>query len=483
MKILSKQLAAGVLLAGVACSAGAWGPKAQVSVVTTACHLLSRSLNVDLNRYAAEIQQGALISAEALEALYPSLRTNPVFSVESEMFLLQRVREARLDPYYAWRLGTLGKLVAETTSPLTTAPATYRNLYFADVEGQIEKVALSSSQRMTVDPEVYFRRRIDEANYNNDVIVKEYQGGAGFNGLARNLLEQDAGRSVASVADVWQTIFTGAAVSGVISDNQLQEYVLNGMAFYIRRGNTQEVTAAAERYRGLIKFNAGMHAAIGDLYSAQDFKEEAVREYKQALQLDPDLRDVTQKISQYLVAKGDEALQEERLEDARDAYAAAMDANPLHDSAEGDRLTVERLIRDRDERRAVNQEALNRAGEFQALAEQEALEQRISEAIALLHQAAATYEEVTDEFPVEREKREWGLNQVRNRIGDMKQELIANARQFSGSGYAFDAANLAKTRAKVVNEETMQRMVRNAFDAELAQLRDSLGQKLIPSVQ
>src|SRR5690606_33593746 len=124
-----------------------------------------------------------------------------------EMSLLQAVRSDRIDPYYAYRMGVLGKMVAQAVAPLADAPPNIKSAYYADVDGAIQGARLQNSQRKLVDPRPYFNGVIRDARSNAQTIILEYQAGDGFQGLAKNAVPGHASRAVAAVADVWHTIF------------------------------------------------------------------------------------------------------------------------------------------------------------------------------------------------------------------------------------------------------------------------------------
>ncbi len=108
-------------LAGVlafAAPAGAWGPKTQLAIVTNALHLLSKTSNIPLERLERHLRDGAMVSLSGLERIYARIEDDPTAAIESEMYLLETAQSGRVDPYFAFRLGTLGKLVAEAVSPM-----------------------------------------------------------------------------------------------------------------------------------------------------------------------------------------------------------------------------------------------------------------------------------------------------------------------------------------------------------------------------
>lgn len=472
--MMKRLLIATLAVALLAVPAPAWGPKTQLAISTAAMHLLSKESNIQLTKMEDSLRRGAMESQATLTRLYPDMYSGPVQAIESEMLLLKTMRGSQLDNYFAYRMGLLGKLVAMTTAPMATANPTYRNLYYTDVEQAIGSTPVTNFPRETVDPAPYFSRRVAEANVNNDVIEKEYESGVGIGGVAGSLVGEDTSRSVRAVADVWATILTGRPVTGNISDEKMREYCLEGMKFYIARKNTAAVDAAEERYTALVKPTAKYLVALGDAYFEAELSERAIDKYKAALAMDPGQRDVVGRIAEYYVAKGDKDLEKEQLESALEAYTAAVDANPLHESAEGDRLHTAKLIKERDERMAANQGLLDRAEKLASMADEEALGGHSAEAIDLLREAENVYSEVTGEFPLEASLRDRGLSGVRIRVQELKQSIMVNAADFSGTGYVQDVKQLVEQYGQGMDEAGLKAILKRNYDEEYGELSRSL---------
>jgi len=467
---LTAMLLSGAMLVS-AQPALAWGPKTQIAVATTALSLLAKQSNTPFTRLRAAVQEGASLNEDALARMFPEFASNPVAAVEGEMFLLQAVGTQKVDAYFAFRMGALAKVVSRLTEPLQDADPNYRNLYYTDVESAIGSVELTPEPRQIVDPKAYFERMRRAASTNNDLIVREYQNGRGFAGVARQQLGRDASRSVNAIADVWYTIMTGASARGTVSQDRLANYVLDSYAFVIRRNNTAEIDAADERLSALLPKTAELSIKIGDLYYEAQMMERAMKEYTAARALAPDRRDVVEKLANYYMALGEKAEEGAKLEDALDRYADAAAANPLHPSAEASRIRIAGLIQDRDERLMANQQALQQADGFTALSEQEALDGHYAEAAVLLRQAQDTYLSVTDEFPLEFQKAQRGVQLARLQLDDIKGALVDNAQSFSGSGFATDARVLAQTRGKGLDEAALKQIAQESYQRELAALQ------------
>lgn len=463
---MNKFFTALVLSAALALPAGAWGPKTQLAISTAALHLIAKEGNLPLSKMGDSVRRGAMEAQSTLTAMYPDMLSGPIQAIETEMVLLKSMRGEKLDNYFAYRMGLLGKLVAQVTAPMAEANPTYRNLYYTDVERVIETTTVTNLPKEVVDSSDYFTRRIAEANVNNEVIEKEYEAGIGIGGIAKSLLAADTSRSARAVADVWTTILTGAEVAGNVAPERMREYCLYGMKFYIDRNNVPAMTAAEARYEQLVKPDADYLVQLGDAYFGAGLNEQAIGKYKAALNLDPERRDVAGKISEFYMAKGQTDLQNGQLESAEDSFAAALASNPLHETAEGSRLQVARMIEERDARMAANQTLLDHAAELEKLADEEALRKHAAEAIDLLREAESTYLEVTDEFPLEASLRDRGLGALRTRVQELKQQIMVNAADFSGTGYVQDVPKLVTTHGAGLDEAGLKALLKRDYDAE-----------------
>jgi tetratricopeptide (TPR) repeat protein len=462
------------LVIALALPAGAWGPQSQLAIVTTAMSILSKSSNIPLNKLSAEIRDGVNISMAELQDLHRTYSVDPIGAVEAEMYLLQSMRGERIDPYFAYRLGILGKLVAVVTSPMEGVPEHFQRQYNTDVDQAITQVDLQPNTRDQVVPKTYFTQLLMLAAARNEAIQQDYETGLGFKGVAQKSMAADVTRSVDAVADVWYTILGGDGVLASVSERTRRSYVLDAFRFYVERGNRPEIAAASQRMEEQIGMDADLLVEIGDLFMAKAMNDEAIKYYQQALERQPNRREVIEKVAAYYVAMGENALEDEQLEVAAEAFANALKADSLHPTAERQRLEVERLINDRDARMGTMQAAIEAASELQSLAEEEALEQRYAEAVALLQEAQHKYETVNDEFGSEYQRAQTGMRNVRFRIQELRDQIVLNAQIYSGSSLPDDIRALAAAQAGVLDREALQRLVERDWDAAMKSLETDL---------
>jgi tetratricopeptide (TPR) repeat protein len=459
------------MLLVAAAPAWAWGPRAETAIVTSAAQLLAKEAVLQIERIESNLRDGALMTSLQMEQLYPDFAVNPILAIENEMLLLQSLRTSQIDGYYAYRLGALGKLVANVTAPLAQTDPTYANLYYKDAESNIGSASLQRQPAQVVDPRAYFQRRLAESSVNTDVIVREYKNGVGFKGVAGQTLEEAASRSLASVADVWRTILAAPSVESGISDQQLRDYVVSAYGYYIGRGNASEIASADRRLEEMVEPDPDTIVRVADLFYDAGLREDAVKRYERALAAMPERRDVVGKIAEYYMELGEEALGEKKLEDAMASFEAALKADPLHATAEGRRIEAATLIEEREYRLATARMAIEEAAGFELLAEQEVLNGRIAEAVALLHEAQNAYSEVDDEFPLEYQKASTGARTITNRLEALRGDLMANSQLLSGSGFSTDAPRMAREAGRSMDEATLKAMISDALTSLEQQLQ------------
>lgn len=458
----------------LAASAFPWGQQTEVAIVTTAVHVLSRGGTIPLTRLQRNVRDGANISNEELEARFRGYDLNPVGAIENEMYLLQSVRGNRVDAYYAYRLGVLGKLVATVTAPMQDVRASVRESYYESVDQQVGRVELELDDRQIVDPKPYFAEKLREARQSQQDILQDYREGIGFNGIARSKMPNDVSRSVDAVADVWYTILQGQVIVANVPEAEVQNYILGALRFYINRGNPQEVDSAYKRVMGLANETPDLREQIGDMFFDAGNYERAMAEYEAVLTLDPSRREVTEKISQYYTEVGQRAEEEGRLENAREAFAKATDADSLHPEAPSRLFQVEGMIVARQQRLQQAQDAIERARELETEAEQLVFRGNLAEAISQLRQAHDAYESVPDEFDVEYTVARQGVQDVTYRIREYTQSLISNSAELSGTGFARESARKLTQSAPPVSENALQKMIQAELDREMAELARQL---------
>ncbi len=432
-------------------------------MVSAAAHVLGQDPAFTLTRLSRYVTLGADLPQEEFEKLHPLYKVDPVGAIQREMILLQSLRGDRIDPYYAYRLGSLGRMVADATAPLVTGSnGGLRERYYGDVEKVINRAGLEMASRKVVDPRPYFSFVQAQASANDQTIEIEYRSGTGFSGIARAALPADASRSVNSVADVWYTVLTSQAAAFDQPDSAKRDFIVGAIGFYLKQKNTAEAEASYEaaEEQGLMDIN--LRKAIGDLFFDNGLYDRSIIEYQKILTSDPSRRDVIERVARYYEITGDDAVKLEKLEAAREAYAKALEADKLHPEAQRKLLNVEAKIYARDERLVSQRTSIEQARSLENRAEEAARRRDYARAISLLRDAEARYAEITDEFPAESKDATTGRRTVLMRTKEIKQQLIDNSASLSGSSAAFDARQLAGQSAGV-SQEALKKMLQSEY--------------------
>lgn len=471
---LRRAMAAMVAACVVAHTAAAWGPNTQRAVVTTAMHVLSKEGVVQIARLAPEIEDGASASTETIQKVHPVFTADPLRAIETELRLLSAVRGTSVDPYFAYRLGLLGALVSQVSAPLAGEPSVYRTQYYLDVDNNLQQVPLKTSLRKTVDVVPYLDRVRMLANVRRDLLLKDYQVGVGFAGIARSSLAEETSRSIEAVADIWFTLITGPSFQAAVSEEQVRGYVVDSLAFYVARRNEAEINSNYTRLSKLASKTPAMARSMGDIFYEGGLYERAIGEYELVLTHEPGQREILDKIASYYVRVGDQLASAKRLEQAEEAYARAAKTDPMHSNAEMKRLDMEAQITKRNARQETARRQIEEAAQLLTDAEQHAMTGQHAEAIRALHDAESTYRMITDEFPAESYAATSGLADIAMRLRDLTNSLIQNAQALSGSGAALDVRKLADASTRSIDEAALRALNAQKLVTELERLKEDV---------
>lgn len=461
-----------VLLGAMLCTtlpAFSWEPVTQQSVVLAAGHMFTRNSAIPLTNLMEYVNEGAQISEEEDRKLYLQFTVDPVQAIQREMFLLQGVKTDRIDPYFAYRLGALGKKVVQHVSPMRNTPVDVRNQYDADVGKIIGRVSLENATRNLVEPAAYFSVVTRQAQQNNQMILVDYRSGLGINGLAGAVLSKDVSRALDAVADVWFTIFRSQVDLANISRTDMRDFMLLSIEFYVKTENVAEVQDVYARAgkKGLL--TPDMKQTIGNLYYDNGYYEQALLVYDDLLQGNIRIPDVNRRIADYHVSVGKGSLADGELEAAQEAFQMATEADTLNDDAQRQLVMATREIEKRDTRFA-EQKIFNETGKRAEL-DAEAAEQSRDyvQAMQYLRDAQNRYAGVTDEFPDLEREASVGIRTVEIQMTQMKNALVANAQLLSGSGFAYDARSLAGSSDSLV-ADALKAILQDEYQSAIQEL-------------
>lgn len=475
-----KRFASGFAIAAMVAAclpAQAWGPRTDAAITLAAMRIVSRDSGLPMEGLRAEVREGAEIPLADLYELIPNADIAPIPAIEAEIELLQQVRGRSVDPYFAYRLGVLGKLVAQVTSPMTQAEQRWQKIFYADTEATTSGLNLVPQDRRAVDSQSYLRSVVAEANAQNDVIVEEYESGIGFDGIARASSAKNISRSIHAVADVWYTILSRESAVG-LAETQTREYIVGGLDFYISRGNSREIERAYEKLSQLAYISPALRERIGTMFFDAGRFERAVAEYEQVLREEPSRSEVAVRLSNHYIDVGDDAVDDGRLEDALEAYTKAVEYNKSEEAAHLKLAKAETLIRERSARMAASEGAITEAEELQEEAEMLVINGRTADAVALLYEAQMLYSTITSEFPQFASAARVGTANVSSRISQLQQRLTEDVAMLSGTG--IDAAVREEAHEAALNNsiEILKALRGAYFSKELARIQADLADNL-----
>lgn len=459
--------------------AAAWGPIATESIVTMAARVVAKDQGIQLANLMTYIRDGAKVTGTEREAVIPAAGASAVSAVQSEVYLLQAVRGQRVDPYFAYRLGVLGNLVASMSAPLATADTAQKDRYYADAEGHIQQAVLSGTTRLPVDDApAYFGRLRRIVSEREALILEDYRGGAGFQGVALAALPEDASRSLNAVADTWYTILTGRAAAANVSQAQMRDYFLDGIEFYIRRNNLTESENLVNQLKSLDLLDPDLQKRVGDTYYDANQFDRAMNHYKAVLAANPGRRDVVERIAQYYIEQGDNQLEGGNLQAALTAYEQAVDINPLNEAAERKRLEAANLMKAKELRMDSARSTLDTATKLETRATDAAQRQFYAEAIKLLKEAQSLYGSISDEFPVERQQAQQAHAKLNSQIQQLMRELVSGAQRFSGSGASVELRQIARANAHRIEKQALEAIVDSTYDRQIQETGRELRSRL-----
>jgi tetratricopeptide (TPR) repeat protein len=444
-------------------------------------HLVSRESGVPLSKFDKAVLEGVQAADEVIPVWYPDFKTRGAAAVESEAMLLQSIRSASMDAYMAYRVGILGVMIVRASAPFSGQPSGFRDVYYADVDGQINGIQINQAKRKDVTPSACIRGLRQQFASREATIRQDYAGGRGFGGVAKATLDEQANMVIAAIADIWCTALVGKPAGGAMSEAKVRDYIGDALEFYIKRNNKSEIESSYNRLTALSVVTPDLHKKIGDLFYAYQMFDKAIKEYNVVLEAQPDRKDVIERLTEYYLADGDKASEEARLEDALSSYQKARDMNPLNPETETKRLQAERELNARNERLNASRMSLGMASSYETQADQEAGQQNYAKALGLLKQAEEQYGAVTEEFPFEYQQATAALKSLESKSMLVKDKLIGGAQDLSGLGSVIDARHLAGTTTRDLDTRALEGLLQLRLKSEIDKIKAEYQAKFTPA--
>ncbi len=314
---------AAVCVSGAFCGpVWAWGPQAKQSIAMTAMQLVRTKypevFQPGETPFEDAIVQGAKAGYAALEGR-ESLSTDSyaIQAVGSQMQLLRDIRPYGLDLYYAYRMGVLASLVADTSVPYGFAwnsqEAGVQEKINRDIEAHIATFAFKPRQKtleIIQDIQEYYSKQRLFFSDDKQIIADDYSKGVGYDGMLKKGGEAYFSRSVEMVADVWHTMLVGRGPQHETpaSARVLKWYFSDEITYLLANKKFNQAESKYADFASVQYQDPGIYEVLGDSYyaaEAADMVPHALREWGSAYKMAGDNRNrVAEKLVRHYIGEG-----------------------------------------------------------------------------------------------------------------------------------------------------------------------------------
>lgn len=314
---------AAVCVSGAFCGpAWAWGPRAKQSIAMTAMQLVRTKYPEVFQPGETPFEEAIVLGAKsgyaALEGR-ESLNTDSyaIQAVGSQMQLLRDIHPYGLDLYYAYRMGVLASLVADTSVPFGFAwnaqEIAVQEKINEDIDTRIASFSFKPRQK-TLEivqdvPEYYSKQRLFYAD-DRRIIADDYQKGIGYNGMLKNGAEAYFSRSIEMVADIWNTLLAGQGPQHETpsSARVLKWYFADEITYLLANKRFAQAESKYADFASIQYLDPAIYEALGDAYyssEAADMIPHAIREWSSAYKMAGDNRNrVAEKLVSHFIGEG-----------------------------------------------------------------------------------------------------------------------------------------------------------------------------------
>lgn len=413
------------LVCAIQYPASAWGPEAHKAISQSAYKLLQYDLynvakagNVS---YEADVVRGAIDGSAAIEYTLPvNSDKQAIQAIGYEIQLLRSVRMEGMGSHFAYRMGVLSALIADTVQPFGNA--------FTDDEQRIKDAIDNATEKRVykLNPiirehrntyidsiEQYFGKNRPFYREDMTVIKDDFRRGSAENGHARAAMDTYFERSVRAVVDSWYTILSQHTGTNEFKPSReaIAWYFVDEIAYLL---NVREnINYANRAYDVFQRLNPGIvetHIAIGDLYYAfgsRESKEIGVAEWKIA-QRSPGKhrKEASQRLSDHYISEGEGYVANSRtpdslesdLPDALHSFQSALEFDRTNVMAARKISETSEAITERKRQYALQQQYIDGATLAIQSAEEQKLAGDFGSAIGAYEQALSFLELVDNTF-------------------------------------------------------------------------------------
>ena len=401
----------------------AWGPDSREAIARSAYQILQYDIyeiaKAGKISYEEDLIRGARDGKAIIgETLPLNSDEQALNAISYEIQQLRAVRENGVGSYFAYRLGALSSLIADTMQPYGNA--------FTDEEKELKESLDASMDELvyTLSPTIikhnniyiysvpqYIDKNRSLFTADQKLIWEDYRRELGFDGFASNAMEIYFTRSIEAVVDAWYTIMhpKDNPRAGKPSNDSITNYYVNEVGYLINvRGNFDYAKRAFSVYQKTNTDMIGTHIEVGDIFYGFGTPESmklGVSEWKIA-QVQPGKyrKDAASRLSAHYISKGDEYVThasspnyfESDLTDAIRSYQDALTYDRTNEIASRKIIEISVRKKKREDSYQKEQTYIDNGLKQIADAEKTRLGKDYAQTLVALNNAISLFEQVGD---------------------------------------------------------------------------------------
>lgn len=455
------------LVCAIQYPADAWGPLARQTIAQSAYKLLQYEI-YDIAKagpvsYEADVIRGAYDGAAAIEYTLPiHSDEQAIEAIGYEIHLLREIRKEGMGSHFAYRMGVLSALIANTMQPFGNAwndeEERIRDMTDQAIEDRARKilnVVIPDHKSGHISSFSQYVKK-NRPGFKDDMVVirEDFRRGVNERGFTTAATPTYFRRSVLAVCDVWNTIIsrTEPAITYNPSREAITWYYVDEIGYLLNvRENIEYAIRAYEVYQRLNPGIVETHIAVGDLYynfGTRQSREIGVAEWKIAQRTPGKYRkQASRLLSDHYISEGEGYVAHSRtpdslesdLPDALHSYESALEFDRTNAIAARKISDTSVAIQDRKRLYTEQQQYIDGATLAIQSAEEAKLAQDFGSAISDYGIALAFFELVDNEFRDLGDVAKQGISDVKK---DIKSTVRAVINQANASLEAGDNALL-----------------------------------------
>lgn len=444
-----------------------WGTRAMRSVTGMALQVLKYDFPTTFRpggvvgpNFERDVMSGASDGWQVLARRVPLNSDSEVIeAVASEIQLLREARRYGPTPYFAYRMGALGSLVAHAMLPYgfswTSEEHDLRRQIVADIERHIDGFDFRVPQRnreFIRNAQDYFRNRRSFHAEDKRLIAHDYKVGLNYEGFMKQGGKAYFVRSVEAVADVWNTVLRAdVAVVGFTlekpSPRTLTWYFVDEMEYLLNvKNNMFQVETVYGNFERVNPRLVEAYEELGDIFYANEdraVKLRGVAEWQKAYDLGgPERSRIGRKLSghylregqAYLSRAGQPEAEDTDLNNALNAFERALNFDRTSDIAAEYIHDTHVAIRERNERLEVALSIIATGERIHEEANRYRDAGDFANAISTYRQSIGFFEAIDDEFRQQEQIARERIRRLRREIEDAIRDVIDTASQAVDEG-------------------------------------------------